>query len=29
MAEAPTEELCEAYVDRIVKVVKEEMELKE
>jgi phosphoglucosamine mutase len=29
MAEAPTEELCEAYVDRIVTVVKEEMELKE
>ena len=29
MAEAPTEELCEAYVDRIVAVVKEEMELKE
>jgi phosphoglucosamine mutase len=29
MAEAPTEELCETYVDRIVKVVKEEMELKE
>jgi phosphoglucosamine mutase len=29
MAEAPTEELCEAYVDRIVIVVKEEMELKE
>ena len=29
MAEAPTEELCEAYVDRIVHVVKAEMELKE
>ena len=29
MAEAPTEELCEAYVDRIVFVVKAEMELKE
>ncbi|WHY00940.1 phosphoglucosamine mutase [Neobacillus sp. DY30] len=29
MAEAPTEELCESYVDRIVSVVKEEMELKE
>lgn len=29
MAEAPTEELCAAYVDRIVTVVKEEMELKE
>lgn len=29
MAEAPTEELCEAYVDRIVSVVKAEMELKE
>ncbi|MEH7250791.1 phosphoglucosamine mutase [Neobacillus niacini] len=29
MAEAPTEELCEAYVERIVSVVKEEMELKE
>jgi phosphoglucosamine mutase len=29
MAEAPTEELCAAYVDRIVSVVKAEMELKE
>lgn len=29
MAEAPTEELCETYVDRIVTVVKAEMELKE
>jgi phosphoglucosamine mutase len=29
MAEAPTEELCEAYVNRIVSVVKAEMELKE
>ncbi|MFJ5763592.1 phosphoglucosamine mutase [Neobacillus sp. NPDC093182] len=29
MAEAPTEELCEDYVDRIVSVVKAEMELKE
>jgi phosphoglucosamine mutase len=29
MAEAPTEELCESYVDRIVSVVKAEMELKE
>jgi phosphoglucosamine mutase len=29
MAEAPTEELCESYVDRIVTVVKAEMELKE
>lgn len=29
MAEAPTEELCEAYVNRIVDVVKQEMELKE
>jgi phosphoglucosamine mutase len=29
MAEASTEELCEAYVNRIVSVVKEEMELKE
>lgn len=29
MAEAPTEELCGAYVDRIVSVVKAEMELKE
>jgi phosphoglucosamine mutase len=29
MAEAPTEELCESYVNRIVAVVKEEMELKE
>ncbi|MEH7181234.1 phosphoglucosamine mutase [Neobacillus vireti] len=29
MAEAPTEELCEAYVERIVSVVREEMELKE
>jgi phosphoglucosamine mutase len=29
MAEAPTEELCEDYVNRIVSVVKEEMELKE
>ena len=29
MAEASTEELCEAYVNRIVAVVKEEMELKE
>ncbi|MEC1522284.1 phosphoglucosamine mutase [Neobacillus niacini] len=29
MAEAPTEELCEEYVDRIVSVVKAEMELKE
>jgi phosphoglucosamine mutase len=29
MAEAPTEELCASYVDRIVTVVKEEMELKE
>ncbi|MFB3170730.1 phosphoglucosamine mutase [Neobacillus sp. 179-C4.2 HS] len=29
MAEAPTEELCEAYVDRIVSVVRAEMELKE
>jgi phosphoglucosamine mutase len=29
MAEAPTEELCETYVDRIVSVVKAEMELKE
>jgi phosphoglucosamine mutase len=29
MAEAPTEELCSAYVDRIVSVVKAEMELKE
>ncbi|MFL6561460.1 MAG: phosphoglucosamine mutase, partial [Bacillus sp. (in: firmicutes)] len=29
MAEAPTEELCESYVSRIVAVVKEEMELKE
>jgi phosphoglucosamine mutase len=29
MVEASTEELCEAYVNRIVAVVKEEMELKE
>jgi phosphoglucosamine mutase len=29
MAEAPSEELCETYVNRIVAVVKEEMELKE
>lgn len=29
MAEAPTEELCETYVDRIVTIVKAEMELKE
>ncbi|MBT2699746.1 phosphoglucosamine mutase [Bacillus sp. ISL-40] len=29
MAEASTEELCESYVNRIVAVVKEEMELKE
>lgn len=29
MAEAPTEELCETYVERIVSVVKAEMELKE
>ncbi|MDQ0999830.1 phosphoglucosamine mutase [Neobacillus niacini] len=29
MAEAPTEELCESYVGRIVSVVKAEMELKE
>ena len=29
MAEAPTEELCKDYVDRIVSVVKAEMELKE
>jgi len=29
MAEASTEELCENYVNRIVAVVKEEMELKE
>ena len=29
MAEAPTEVLCESYVDRIVSVVKAEMELKE
>lgn len=29
MAEAPTEELCESYVDRIVSVVRAEMELKE
>ncbi|MCM3694633.1 phosphoglucosamine mutase [Neobacillus niacini] len=29
MAEAPTEEVCAAYVDRIVSVVKAEMELKE
>lgn len=29
MAEAPTEELCESYVSRIVSVVKAEMELKE
>jgi phosphoglucosamine mutase len=29
MAEASTEELCAAYVERIVAVVKEEMELKE
>lgn len=29
MAEAPTEELCESYVERIVSVVKAEMELKE
>jgi phosphoglucosamine mutase len=29
MAEAPTEELCEDYVNRIVSVVKAEMELKE
>ncbi|MFB3165110.1 phosphoglucosamine mutase [Neobacillus sp. 179-J 1A1 HS] len=29
MAEAPSEELCEAYVNRIVSVVKAEMELKE
>jgi phosphoglucosamine mutase len=29
MAEATTEELCEEYVNRIVAVVKEEMELKE
>ncbi|WP_026563174.1 phosphoglucosamine mutase [Bacillus sp. UNC41MFS5] len=29
MAEAPTEELCESYVNRIVAVVKAEMELKE
>ena len=29
MAEAATEELCEQYVNRIVAVVKEEMELKE
>jgi phosphoglucosamine mutase len=29
MAEAPTKELCEDYVDRIVSVVKAEMELKE
>lgn len=29
MAEAPTEELCGSYVDRIVSVVKAEMELKE
>ncbi|WP_062353321.1 phosphoglucosamine mutase [Bacillus kwashiorkori] len=29
MAEAPTEELCEDYVNRIVKVVEEEMGLKE
>jgi phosphoglucosamine mutase len=29
MAEAPTEELCDTYVERIVTVVKAEMELKE
>lgn len=29
MAEAPSEELCESYVNQIVDVVKEEMELKE
>jgi phosphoglucosamine mutase len=29
MAEAPTEELCDTYVDRIVTIVKAEMELKE
>ena len=29
MAEAATEELCESFVNRIVDVVKQEMELKE
>lgn len=29
MAEAPTEQLCELYVNRIVEAVKQEMELKE